>query len=201
MFDQFKHIIEQHVSLTTDEWQTIQSKLVLKRLPKHATWMRVGDVCSTVAFINAGAMHCFHRKGDKEITSHLLFEQMFCADFQSLMFQQPAVHTIETLEACEMILLRYDALLELRRTIPAVERFTSAVVQQFLLSEMKRTASFLLKSPDERYLELMRDLPQALQRVPQYILASYLNMTPETFSRVRNRIRHIDAPTRRANVS
>jgi CRP-like cAMP-binding protein len=200
MFDQFKRTIEQHVSLTTDEWQTIQSKLIVRRLPKHATWMRVGDVCSTVVFINAGAMHCFHRKGDKEITSHLLFEQMFCADFQSFMFQQPTVHTIETLEPCEVIVLRYDALSELRRTIPAVERFVSAVVQQFVLSEMKRTASFLLKSPDERYLELIRDLPQALQRVPQYILASYLNMTPETFSRVRNRTRDITS-ARRANVS
>jgi len=189
MFEGLKQTIEGSVRLTASEWQAVETKLTLRRLKKQTIWLRAGQYCQSVAFINAGAMRCFHRKGEKDITSHLQFNGMFCAEVQSLLFHQPAAHTIETLEECELVLLRRDDLFELRRTIPAFEEFVGLVIQKFLLSEMKRTASFLLKSPDERYLELLRDLPQAVQRVPQYILASYLNMTPETFSRVRNRIR------------
>ena len=71
--------------------------------------------------------------------------------------------------------------------LPKIQVLSRKIVENLYMEVSEKYESFFLKSPEERYLELMNTRPKFIQRVPQYMIASYLGMTPEGLSRIRKR--------------
>ena len=91
------------------------------------------------------------------------------------------------MEDSSVTLIHRDDLLMLYKTLPKVQELSRTIVENLYMEVSEKYESFFLKSPEERYLELMNSRPNFIQRVPQYMIASYLGMTPEGFSRIRKR--------------
>ncbi|MBC8042416.1 MAG: Crp/Fnr family transcriptional regulator [Rhizobacter sp.] len=189
MPSRLEKMMTERLSLNAAEWRAVRSSLSLKPLLKREALVMAGEVCRHVAFVEQGCLRCFYHSDGKEITAHFQVEGQFSTDYQSLTTQTPTNRTIEAVEPSMVVLMSYGQLQYLYRTVPALESFARAILEKALVDNQNRLASFLCDSPEERYLRLLKESPEVLRRVPQRLIASYLGITPEALSRIRNRIR------------
>lgn len=189
MPSRLEKMMAEHLSLNAAEWSAVRSSLSLKPLLKREAFVSAGEVCRHIAFVEQGCLRCFYHSGGKEITAHFQVEGQFSTDYQSLMTQTPTDRTIEAVEPSTVVVMSHDRLQHLYRTVPAFESFARTIIEKALVDNQKRLASFLCDSPEDRYLKLLKESPEVVRRVPQHLVASYLGITPEALSRIRNRIR------------
>lgn len=185
----FKHI-EQKVQLTPTEKEQIASFFRFKKLRKRQFLLQEEEVCKDFTFISQGLLKSYilDEKGNENIN---LFgwEGWWIADFQSFLFQTPATLAIEAMEDCELLLLsrtNYDQMLE---EVPVMERYFRLVYEKSLATKDQRLVYAQMYSAEEKYQYLMETYPELLQRIPQSLLASFLGLTPETFSRIKHKKR------------
>jgi len=183
----FTHI-EYKVQLTSAEKKHISSFFQEKKLRKRQFLLQEGDVCSNFTFVSHGLLKSYvlDEKGHENIN---LFgwEGWWIADFQSFLFNTPATLSIEAIEDCELLLLsraNYDTMLA---EVPVMERYFRLVYEKSLATKDQRLVLAQTLSAEEKYLHLVDTYPQLLQRIPQSLLASFLGLTPETFSRVKHK--------------
>ena len=185
----FAHI-EQKVRLTPTEKEQISSFFRVRKLRKRQFLLQEEDVCKDFAFVSQGLLKSYvlDEKGNENIN---LFgwEGWWIADFQSFLFQTPATLAIEAMEDCELLLLsrvNYDQMLE---EVPVMERYFRLVYERSLATKDQRLVTAQTYSAEEKYNHLIQTYPELLQRIPQSLLASFLGLTPETFSRIKHKKR------------
>jgi CRP-like cAMP-binding protein len=100
----------------------------------------------------------------------------------------PANHYLACVEDSTLVVWSYAAEKELFGKYPRLESGCRVSMESDFGEHQEKLAGFITKTPEQRYQDLMRDRPELLQRVPQYLLASYLGVTPESLSRIRKRI-------------
>lgn len=183
----FKHI-EQKVQLTSTEREQIASFFRFKKLRKRQFLLQEEEVCKDFTFISQGLLKSYSldEKGNENIN---LFgwEGWWIADFQSFLFQTPATLAIEAIEDCELLLLsrvNYDQMLD---EVPVMERYFRLVYEKSLATKDQRLVYAQTYSAEEKYLHLMETYPELVKRIPQSLLASFLGLTPETFSRIKHK--------------
>ncbi|HET9826083.1 MAG TPA: Crp/Fnr family transcriptional regulator, partial [Chitinophagaceae bacterium] len=117
------------------------------------------------------------------------YEGWWISDQFSFLAGEPSTYNIDALEDCELLLLTKPAQDEMLERIPKLERYFRILLQNNLIATQKRLASSLSQTAEEKYNELIKSCPQTLpRRIPQHMLASFLGITPETFSRIRKQI-------------
>lgn len=185
----FAHI-EQKVRLTPTEKEQISSFFRVRKLRKRQFLLQEEDVCKDFAFVSQGLLKSYvlDEKGNENIN---LFgwEGWWIADFQSFLFQTPATLAIEAIEDCELLLLsrvNYDQMLE---EVPVMERYFRLVYERSLATKDQRLVTAQTYSAEEKYNHLIQTYPELIQRIPQSLLASFLGLTPETFSRIKHKKR------------
>jgi CRP-like cAMP-binding protein len=110
--------------------------------------------------------------------------------YESFLYQRPSEYFLEALTPSRLYgitLPQYEALFDWS---PAFERWARLFHQEVLVGRISREVELLTRSAEDRYVAFMRRCPEELLQIPQKYLASYLNMTPETFSRLRSRVKY-----------
>lgn len=147
-----------------------------------------GGVSDDVAFIVRGCFRMFFLERDgSEHTAQIFTEGTFVGDYESFLLRTPADRWVQALEDGMLLLLSRQDQHALYASHVAFERFGRRLAEELYVVSARRYASFLRFDARARYEELVRARPELLQRVPQYVLASYLGVTPETLSRIRAR--------------
>ncbi len=164
------------------------SKLTPKHLPKKEFLVRQGETCRHIAFINEGLLRLYYDVEGEEHIRQFHFERSFCSEYQSFLTEKPALMSLQALEECDLLLMPHADLYALFRLNKEFERIGRVLAEQSFIFVSQRFASMLLESPEERYQLLVRERPKVVQRVPQYMIASYLGITPEALSRIRKRL-------------
>ena len=113
---------------------------------------------------------------------------MFAGAYDSFISQKPSRHSIETLEDCQVLAISYKALQELFIEFPKMNEFVRKVLEERFVSLHELFTSQILDSPEERYLKLLKERPDIIQRIPQHQIATFLGITPVSLSRIRNRV-------------
>jgi CRP-like cAMP-binding protein len=126
---------------------------------------------------------------DNEINTHFFFENSFITNLKSLRQQTPADLTIQTLENSTLFRFFATDLLRLYEQSPEIESLGRKLLELLLMEQEDQTRSFQLYSPQQRYQLLLEKQPHILQRISLTHLASYLGISRESLSRIRNRIR------------
>lgn len=130
------------------------------------------------------AIYLIDKNGDKRVIG-FSFDGSFSGVYDSYLDESPSNYYLEALNDCRLLRLskaNYDRLFEL---YPEFNYWGRIVHQQLLIGRVKREVELMTLSSEERYKTFMNRIPEPLTRIPQKYLASYLNMTPETFSRMR----------------
>ena len=182
--------INNHLSarLTETEIEVIKDAYAPKKLRKRQYFLQEGDVCKNFGFIVKGAMRKYtvDDKGMEHI-ERLGIENWWMGDRESWMMLTPSVYNIDAWEDTELLVITTADMLELLRQIPALNEVVKAMDERHAIATQKRITASISLSAEKRYTDFVNRYPEFLQRFPQHIIASYLGITKETLSRLRNR--------------
>lgn len=188
IFSQLHQQVNKMLTLNQKEWDAFTGIFVFRSVPKKFNLVRVGDVSREAYFINKGAARLYFEKEGEEISANFMFENNFIASLESFLLQTPSRQAIDTLEGCDLLVLSKQRLDELIQTYPKFHIFSKAIAEMAFIMLQRRASSFILDSPEERYMNMLQQRPEILERVPQHMIASYLGVTPVSLSRIRKRI-------------
>jgi len=159
-----------------------------KSIKKKTKILEAGTTAKEVYFILNGCIRLFYNKDGEDISAYFFTEKMFAGAYDSFISQKPSRHSIETLEDCQVLAISYKALQELFIEFPKMNEFVRKVLEERFVSLHELFTSQILDSPEERYLNLLKERPDIIQRIPQHQIATFLGITPVSLSRIRNRV-------------
>jgi CRP-like cAMP-binding protein len=189
MFELLAKSINEHISLTDEEFNFCKTLFIPKKLRKRQYLLQEGDVCKYTAFVERGLLRTYiiDEKGNEPILQFSA-EGWWIADLYSFLTNEPSRFNIEALEECELLLITKSSWDILLQKIPAFERYFRILIQNNLIATQKRLISSFSETAEEKYTKLINNFPGCIQRVPLHMIASYLGITPETLSRIRSQL-------------
>jgi CRP-like cAMP-binding protein len=187
-FDQIKKYYSNFIPLSDEDWNLLKPALRLVYLKKGEKLQSEGDICNDVTFCNKGLLKCYHIKDGKEYVEAFFSENDYLSDYSSFLLRQPGKLYIEAIEDCELVLLDYNTIQSFYSKVDNFQKFGRLMAEFLFIQISLRNNSLLFQSPEERYIHFSKNRPDLIQRVPQYIIASYLGVTPEALSRIRKRL-------------
>ncbi|MEM8803525.1 MAG: Crp/Fnr family transcriptional regulator [Pseudomonadota bacterium] len=153
--------------------------------------LRAGTVANEVFFVHKGLLrYYFNDPNDEgqERTGQFFDDGIVVTDAESFLARVPATQNFEALEASSVLILPRAVLETGYNDDHAIERFGRLMLQEALIGSQRRASRLLTLQPEDRYRRFIETRPDVARRVPQYLIASYLGLTPESLSRIRRRI-------------
>ncbi len=175
-------------NLSDSEKAELQSLMPIKEFSKGTLLLREGEVARDAYFVLSGCIRSYYLREGEDITTAFYTENESCASLNSFNNQVPANHFLECIEACKVIVLNYEKEKEIIQKYPAMESMCRISVESDFGKSQEALAYYLTQNPEERYLTLLNQRPELFQRIPQYQLASYLGVKPESLSRLKKRL-------------
>jgi len=145
-----------------------------------------GSVCRYIYFITEGSCYSYIRdeKGEHHAVQFAL-DGYWISDLYSFYSRRNAIYSVEALEPTKALLLNFDHFQKACSSIPFVDRYFRILIQNAYTSLQYRLAKTNSVSAEERYLEFSQLHPDFVQRIPQFMVASYLGIKPQSLSRIR----------------
>jgi len=188
MFSQIKTSLHHVINIKSEEeWIALEKLIEFKTYRKGECVLRAGEVAEYVYFLNKGLFRLFYEFKEKVHTSKFFKENEFVASYESFLTRAPSDHSLDALEDSEVLAINYDNLQQLYNNYPVYDRLGRLMAEGLFISVCEKNRKYF-QSPEEKYLDFVRHSPDLLQRIPQYIIASYMAISPETLSRVRKRM-------------
>ena len=187
LHDSLLMVIRQLITLSPAEADLVRELFVPEELPKGGFFLRAGEVSRKVGFVRHGVLHNFRQRDGEEHTFYFGREQEFVGDYASFLPAQSAAHAIQALEAAQLLTISYDNLQRFYQQVREGEKFGRLIAEQLFVDVLRQLASFYEETPEERYARFVRTYPDLQQRVPQYYIASYVGVRPQSLSRIRAR--------------
>ena len=181
----FAHIAK-YVQLTNSEQEMLAQYTKPKKIKRKEHLLKDGQVCTANYFVSKGCLRMYYinEKGVEQTTAFAI-ENWWVADYGSLDRQKPSHFFIQAVEASEVIALDKRIENELFEKLPKLERYCRIIAQKALAASQLRIKYIYDFTGEERYKHFSKSFPEFVQRVPQYMLASYLGFTPEFLSKIR----------------
>ena len=189
LVQQLINYINKFVNLTEKEQHFVSSKVVYRKYLKGQYVVQEGDICKHQCYIVSGCTKTFYvdDNGQEHIVMFAV-EDWWTSDMGSYITQTPADYNVQCIENTEMIQISYDVREELFKEVPKLERFFRMIIEKGLVASQKRIVRNFSLSAKERYLIFKESYPKIEQRIPQYMLASYLGITKEFLSKIKSKL-------------
>lgn len=189
MFDTLLQNIRKHIPLSDSEADLISSLLQVRKIRKNQLLVEPPLPSGAEHFVSKGCLRSYYLTNDgTEHTLSFAIEGWWMTDLQSFFTGEPAKYHIESLEEGEVFMLKKEHLDELYLQIPALNIYFRKLYQNSIISQTERLLNVLSTTADERYIRFIKKFPALESRLPQYLIASYLGVTPEFFSKIKSRI-------------
>ena len=180
--------IDKFVKLTEEEKELFSSCFKEVKIKKRQFIVQPNFIAKHRQYVLKGAFRAYVVADEgQEHTLTFAIDDWWITDYNSYIFQQPATMFVVALEDSIILQLDYEKEQELKLQNHKFETFFRIVAERGLASQQRRIISHLTQTAEERYENFLNKYPQIVQRVPQYALASYLGMTTEFLSRIRNK--------------
>ncbi|MBL4668920.1 MAG: Crp/Fnr family transcriptional regulator, partial [Flavobacteriales bacterium] len=171
-----------------DDLKKFLSKFKPASLKKGEYFIREGQISRKIGFIVSGSMLCSYNKDGEEIIDEFSLDKEFITDYFSFLTNSPAEKDVKCLENTELIVISYEDMQQLYAQNPMFEKVGRLMAEALFMNWQQKAKSLMLDDAKARYLKLITRRPDLPQRVPQYLIASYLNVKPETLSRIRKKM-------------
>jgi CRP-like cAMP-binding protein len=189
MLDALRQYISGFVSLTNEEFAQLADMLVIRNFDKRELLIKTGEVENYLNFVVKGLVRKYFYKGKTEVITQIAREGDVVNSSASFLSGAPSPFWVETLEPSTFLSITRDQLEKLYENSPRIERLGRILMTHLFLQREEWEHECLRLNSRERFLHFVENNPDLMQRVPQKYLASYLNMKPETFSRLKHLLR------------
>jgi CRP-like cAMP-binding protein len=186
MINRVIEYVNQFMPLNEAEFQRLLSITEECEYEKNTILTRIGEVEQYMYFIVKGLVRKFFYKGKVEIITHILSEGGLIGSGASFLSGKPSLYIVETLEPSTLLRIQKDKLEALFQSEKKWEKFGRLITASYFLGQEKRNMDNIRFSAKERFIHFMNENPDMIMRVPQKYLAAYLNIKPETFSRMKH---------------
>lgn len=173
--------------LTESEINLLSNVFHLKKIRKHQFLMQSGEVCKIAAFVVKGALKKYTiDNAGKENILELYIENWWAGDKESFMIGTPTPYYIDAYENSELLVISKEDYINKLSNQHFIAKLNAVLTEKQSFQLMKRLHSSQTLSAEQKLEQLQVNYPEFFERFPQHIIASYLGMTKETFSRIRN---------------
>ena len=190
MYDQFKDYLRKKITITDEQFALIAENIKVKTFEKNKIILSPGEISTKAYFVTEGLIRCYSvdSKGKANIIQFAP-ENWWLSERNSF-FNEPSDFYIDTIEPTTAMLIPRNYLNEVASNIPTLNDLNINMLNNSIRFMQKRINMLLSATAEERYLDFMKLYPSLSLRVPQWMIASYLGITPESLSRVRKDLAH-----------
>ena len=172
-----------------EEFEKLISFFTVTTIKKKEFFNNQGNLCRHLAFVNSGCLRAFHTddKGD-EFTMYFAFLNWWVGDKTSFYSGTPSRFSVQALEDSEIFYAdktKWEIALD---EIPAFEKWYRVKTRKSYEATQQKIIDTQTETAEQKYLKLLKNAPDIVQRIPQYYIASYLGIKPQSLSRIRKNI-------------
>lgn len=187
--ENIEHYLSEVLEIPKESIAQCGAYYTTKKVKKGEFLLREGEVCAHTYFVEKGLLRMYSvDKNGKEHIIQFAPESWLISDRSSLYFNEKSKYYIEVVEESEVLFLTLDFFQNLNIQFPESIVNNDLLLQRHIRNLQNRVNSLLSDTAEERYLSFIKMYPDILQRVPQWMVASYLGITPESLSRVRKEL-------------
>jgi CRP-like cAMP-binding protein len=193
-FEKFRSFIHKIVPLMPEEdIKAFSSKAQNSEFQKDELFIKESETCRHLIFIHQGIFRYYLLHEGQDLTKDFAVDTQnpFCTAYTSFMLQRPSEIWIEALEPCQVWLWNKSDVLPFFQENLNWLRFAKAIADQLFYRKEQKELELIKCSSEERYRHFLINFPGLSQRVPQYHIATYLGITPESLSRIRSKLSKI----------
>lgn len=180
-----RELARKYSTMTHEELDVLESVLVPKKFAKNEVVLSEGQVCKDILYIDKGMIRQFYFKNNKELTENIGTEGSIIMCIESLFKEEPTKLQIQALEPTIVYALPKLRLEEVALHNVNIQILYRKILEESLILSQVHADLVRFETAQDRYLRLCKIMPQVVLRAPLVYIASYLQMTPETLSRVR----------------
>ena len=187
----FKTYLQKKVAITDEQFNLIADHLKVKSFEKNEMILMKGDISSQGFFVSTGLLRSYSI--DSKGKTHIIQfapEQWWLSERNGLLFNEPSDYFIDSVEATKAVIMTKDFMNEAAKHVPCMNDLNNNMLNNSIRFMQKRINMLLSATAEERYLNFITLYPNLTLRVPQWMIASYLGITPESLSRVRKDLAH-----------
>ena len=183
-----RNAISNLIKFTDSEWLEISKDFIEKKIEKGDFLIEEGEYCNYVSFIDEGLLSYYYLVDGKKYIRGFFFDNDFISSYTSFLTNEKSKAYIQALENTSITLIHKDKLSQLYQKNSKFQQLGRMFTEHLFMLVSEKYEDLLLKSPEERYLNLIENRSNVIQNIPQYMIASYLGITPEGLSRIRKRL-------------
>lgn len=169
------------------EWLALKNRITVKHIAKGDYFIKEGDYCNAIAYINRGVFNSYYLIDGYEHISHFFFKNEFMLNYPRYILKEKSKLSIKALKNATITIIKRNDILKLHEQFAKFQEIETKLAEKSFLTIADKHDSFLTQTPEELYLELITNKPEAIKQIPLYMIASYIGVTPETLSRIRKR--------------
>jgi len=173
--------------LTAEEANAFSASFYAKEYVKGDVFIPYGKTCNRIGFVKKGILKCVTVGKNKEVIDDFAFNNQFVTNYYSFLTNTTSTKNIICLDYCSLLVIDRAQLHELSKKHSFVAQIARMVTEKLYLSMHQKLNDLRLLSAEERYKKLFKNNKKLITEIPQYDIASYLNVSPETVSRIRKK--------------
>jgi len=174
--------------LTADETKVLTESMLIKFYKKNSYLIKEGQNNNDTYFVLDGCVRQFKIIDGNEITTNFFTEEQWIISLENFEGTTPSNFSLICVEDTTVVIGNEKKALELFKQFPRFETISRQIMETVFLEQQNFMTSYITDKPEQRYLKLLKSRPDIFQRVPQYDIATYIGVKPESLSRIRKKI-------------
>ena len=183
--ESLKTLFTQTLGLKSNHFDEFYKELRVKKLRKKEYLIQEGTVCDFIAIVISGTLRSYVQNKDGEFNNDFYLNNSFVSAYTSFLTQMPTNCNIEALTDVEIYYISHQQFHQLIERDNNFLKLAKYISDNYFIRKCKRETSFLKNSAAERFEMIKKLYPEIEQKVPQYHIASYLGIKPESLSRIK----------------
>lgn len=175
------------------QYKSMADYLTIQTFRKGQVLLSPKEVCDWIGFIDYGVVRMYTVAEGKEHINQIYFKDQVVTDYSSYFTGNESRIYLDAVKETQIAIIKKEDIQKLILNDTGYLNFMFEYLSMIYINNFERTVSLLLDSAETRYLKVLSNRPEIVQEVPLYMVASYLGITPEALSRVRNKIAHTGA--------
>jgi CRP-like cAMP-binding protein len=189
--ENFTKYLKAKANIAEPEFQLLINRVEIKNISKGEVLLRPGEICKHSFFVESGLLRSYTI--DQSGKEHILqfgSENWIVSDRSSAFFNEPSDLFIDAIEDTQAVLISSDFINEASEISTSFRNYNQIALQNHIRHQQKRINLLLSATAETRYMNFIKLYPDLTLRIPQWMIASYLGITPESLSRVRKELAH-----------